>query len=129
MNHLMHYILIDRRVVECADLMQWAKWFEMSRKDGSFRVAGTEVGDYWVSTVFLGLNHNWALSGPPVLFETIVFSEKEDFGSDEQMARYCTYEEAERGHNRLVEMLRVLEADSIEITRSMLSIVRNAMKD
>ena len=36
------------------------------------RVAETHVGDYWISTVFLGLDHSFH-HGPPVLFETMIF--------------------------------------------------------
>jgi hypothetical protein len=129
MTSLMHYILIDRRVVECADLLQWAKWFELATKDGSRHIAKTDIGEHWISTVFLGLDHNFFHHGPPILFETMVFSQKGDFRSDETMQRYATYEEAERGHNRLVEMVRGLEAKSIEITHTVLAIVRIAMKE
>lgn len=126
---LMHYILVDRRVVECADLIQWAKWMELSRKDDSFRVGQTDIGEYWVSTVFLGLDHNYSNTGPPVLFETMVFSSKGEYNSDERMQRYCTYEEAERGHNRLVEILRLAEALSGELTSTTLNSIRLMLRD
>jgi hypothetical protein len=43
----------------------------------------TDLGDYFVSTVFLGLNHQRSLDGPPLWFETMVFGpehEKMIFG-------------------------------------------------
>lgn len=46
-----------------------------------------------VSTVFLGINHNY-LDGPPILFETMIFGG----ANNERMWRYATWEEAERGH-------------------------------
>lgn len=130
MNRLMHYVLIDHRVVECPDLMQWAKWFEMSRKDESFRVGETVIGELRISTVFLGLDHRFLSDGPPIVFETMVFQEtaeeREHCGEvfDDCMQRYCTYEEAERGHEAIVDSLRALESDAVEITRGMLNIVR-----
>lgn len=47
-----------------------------------------------VSTVFLGLDHRMFGEGPPILFETLVFGGP----NDGRMERYCTWEEAERGH-------------------------------
>jgi hypothetical protein len=46
-----------------------------------------------VSTVFLGINHNFG-DGPPILFETMIFDGK----SSDRQWRYATWEEAERGH-------------------------------
>lgn len=124
---IQHYVLIDRRVVECVDLLQWAKWMDLSRKDDSFRVAQDTIGDMWISTVFLGLDHRFAGSGSPVVFETMVFSLKGLFDSDERMQRYCTFEEAERGHNEIVEILRQYESASQEITRETLARVRERL--
>jgi hypothetical protein len=62
-------------------LRQWAQLFE----DESYkRVAEDHLDDgrVWVSTVWLGFNHNWG-SGPPLIFETMVFVRH----SEEQMAR------------------------------------------
>lgn len=122
-----YYVLIDKRVVVTTDLMQWARCMELSRGDNSFRVAETTVGDFWVSTVFLGLDHRFFGDGPPILFESMVFSEKGDHASDESMMRYCSFHEALEGHNVIVDSLRALHADSIEITNAMLSIVRGGL--
>lgn len=83
-----HYILggKDGRKVIPVDTVSWAKWYD--RKEGSMehrRVAKTTVRepnrllwwlglrpDYWISTVFLGLDHSWN-GGPPLIFETMVF--------------------------------------------------------
>ena len=37
-------------------------------------VARTEVGPYVVSTVWLGLDHSYRDEGPPLIFETMVFT-------------------------------------------------------
>ena len=55
-------------VVE-TDLMKWAQWFETGKRG----VASERIADSLVSTVFLGLDHNLSGSGPPVLWETMVF--------------------------------------------------------
>lgn len=97
-----HYILEGHEPVP-ADLMTWARWFENATNR---RVAETHVGDMRISTVFLGLDHNFA-GGPPLLFESLVF----DGTLDGEMERYTTWEEAEEGHTRLVNRVRAREGD------------------
>lgn len=54
---------------------------------------------YWVSTVWLGLDHRWG-KGQPLIFETMVFYQGE---SDLDMQRYSTEAEAIVGHKALVK--------------------------
>ncbi len=61
------------------------------------------VGDKRVSTVFLGLDHQYG-DGPPLLFETMVFPK--DSYSDLYCERYSTYDEAEAGHAKAVQGLK-----------------------
>lgn len=49
----------------------------------------------WVSTVWLGIDHNFARRGPPVIFETMVFA---GGMSDLDQKRYSTEAEARAGH-------------------------------
>lgn len=63
------------------------------------RVLSTVVGDKQVSTVWLGLNHNWG-DGPPEIFETMVFPK--DSLDEEFCERYATEAEAVAGHHRVV---------------------------
>jgi hypothetical protein len=92
-----YYILVGEQVVSCSDLMTWAKWFETHDR----QVRDTQRDDVRVSTVFLGLDHNHSLHGPPVLFETMVFIN----GSGGDMERYCTWDEAVEGHERMVAQI------------------------
>ena len=64
-----------------------------------------------ISTVFLGVNHNHWGQGDPLLFETMAFL-PDDWSGLEQR-RYFTWEEAEAGHQEMVEMIKKqkLEAD------------------
>ena len=94
----MHYILVDRVAVPVADFMEWAQRFET--QDEERIVAQVEIGDVFVSTVFLGLDHNFG-TGPPWLFETMVFGG--DF--DQYQYRYSTWAEAEAGHAVAVGMV------------------------
>jgi hypothetical protein len=93
------YKLDGHRVVACADLLEWAQWFETAER----HVAEDAVEGYRVSTVFLGLDHDWQGSGPPVVFESMIFSPD---GEAEAMDRYRTWEEAEAGHARMLQGLR-----------------------
>jgi hypothetical protein len=72
MNKPLHgrYILEGKVPVPCDDLLQWARWIEDSKQ----RIVAQEyVGDLWVSTVFMGLDHSFSDTAPPLLFETMVF--------------------------------------------------------
>jgi len=104
---LEHYILKSDGSIEIVSLMEWAKWFEES-KDRF--VKQDKVNGFFVSTVFLGLDHNFTDSGAPILFETMVFDEnrKNDYGShpDIYSERFRTKEEAILNHDKLVADLK-----------------------
>lgn len=55
----------------------------------------------FVSTVWLGLDHNFG-EGLPKIFESMIFSSKGNF-SDLDCCRYSTEEEAIFGHFRMVK--------------------------
>ena len=88
------YILNDAgEPVKCDGLMEWARWFESDFDKR--RVARTELpGGVTVSTVFLGIDHNWGSGGMPVLYETMIFGGRHD----ECQWRCSTREEALERH-------------------------------
>ena len=97
----MHYILEGKRVVECHDLVEWARRFGDSE---ARRVAEDHLSlNVYVSTVFLGLDHGFQ-DGPPLLFETMVFGGP----LDQAQWRYSTWEEAEAGHAEAVAMAKAV---------------------
>jgi hypothetical protein len=57
-----------------------------------------------VSTVFLGLDHSYR-EGPPVLWETMVFSREGNY-DDLHMERYTSKKDALEGHARAVAMFK-----------------------
>lgn len=89
-----HFILVDREVVEEPDLLTWATWIETADRQVKLSIQG----DVRVSTVFLGLDHNFSDHGPPLHFETMAFVGHDDVGQE----RYTTWAEAEEGHARWV---------------------------
>lgn len=98
-----HYILDDDGEPIAADLMTWAFWFNDYRR----RVVLQEhpAPDVFVSTVFLGLDHNWG-DGPPVLWETMIFGGPFTQFQD----RYTSRLEALRGHARAVALIELYGA-------------------
>lgn len=91
------YILDGHNPVP-TDLQGWARWYEKADRN----VARDTVGDdTLVSTVFLGLDHNWGM-GPPLLFETMIFG-----GPHDQYQERCsTWEQAEAMHAKALELVR-----------------------
>jgi hypothetical protein len=94
-----YWILKPDHSVEKTDMMTWARQFESTDR----QVDLTEIAPgIRVSTVFLGLDHNFSGHGPPLLFETMVF---DDYGGGE-MLRYATWNEAKAGHDKMVSELK-----------------------
>lgn len=94
------YILdANDQPVVCDDVLEWGRWFEGA--DDRRRVARTEFEGGYVSTVFLGLDHNFT-HGDPVLWETMIFGGPHD-GYQE---RYTSKADAEIGHQIAVELAK-----------------------
>lgn len=98
-------------------LEDWGRRFE-NVPNKIVRQEHTPNGRYWISTVWLGLDHSWG-DGPPLIFETMVFPQSVDkqydaledlvegepeYGRWSELAceRYSTEEEAIAGHEAMV---------------------------
>lgn len=92
--------ILEGKQPKQVELLEWASWFETAKR----HVADETIGKSRVSTVFLGVDHNYSEDGPPLIFETLVFGGD----LDEEMDRYSTWEEAEAGHKAMVERVRNL---------------------
>lgn len=97
------YWILDadgRTPVGTQSLQDWGIWF--ATRDHLRRVAWDFDNDLevTVSTTFLGLDHNYMPSGPPLLFETMIFGGPKDG----YLERYSTWDEAERGHQRAMDL-------------------------
>jgi hypothetical protein len=118
-----NFILDENGEVKAVELWEWAEWFENNQNR---TIAFTKLDDCDISTVFLGLNHNW-VSPPkqkhrvidedwevsqeshpdvpdwtPILFETMIFGGP----YNESQWRYRTKKAAEAHHAKLVEILK-----------------------
>lgn len=96
------YILDGHEPVPTDDVLVWGGWWEKADRF----VKQTDVSEgVTVSTVFLGLDHNWG-DGPPLLFETMIFGGPL---SDSEW-RYSTWAQAEKGHAKAVRAARKAQA-------------------
>lgn len=106
--------------IPCFDTLEWAKWYECS---DNRRVRKDHVEGYFISTVFLALDHAFA-GGDPILYETMVFPPKGDEMDDWcVMHRYSTKSEAIHGHESVVTWLMMEVAKAAEITREKIKLV------
>lgn len=107
------------------------EWASLLGMPGYKRVALTEVTsssdptvNYRVSTVWLGINHNWG-SGDPLIFETMVFADTPDperykgvsnpdpAWADMLCRRYTNELDAQLGHEETVILVAATVPDEV----------------
>ncbi len=101
----MTYYILEGHNPVSSDLLDWAQWMENNNRvvsQTNLKIDGKEV---LVSTVFLGLDHNFNDKGPPILFETMIFGSS----LDGEQERYATWSEAEEGHLQMLDRMESLE--------------------
>jgi hypothetical protein len=109
-NHF--FILVDKIAVP-SNMKGWSTWFEKAYGTNETMVAFTKTDIVEVSTVFLGINHNFKFDGSaPILFETMAFhkldtpkkllNDLEVEWDGEECMRCGTWEEAELQHKMMV---------------------------
>src|SRR5262249_17301779 len=77
-------------------------------------VATDDVGEYWISTVWLSSDHSFSRffsreeKQAPIIFETMIFCDDEKIENHftDYQERYCNVEEAELGHQKAVQMVK-----------------------
>lgn len=104
------YLDENKQVVRCrmSDLLERYQGRDPFGPWGMRRHVGSDIvrHTFWVSTVFLGLEHVWWGHGDrSAWFETMVFRGRGGSSTDLLMDRYETYDEALIGHQRAVTML------------------------
>ena len=102
-----YYLNDDKTYRECG-LMEWAEQFETMDR----HVAKDVINGHRVSTIWLGLDHNY-FGGKPLLFETMIFVD-EHGGNDIYVDRYSTWEEAQIGHLRAIEWIEKASGEKSE---------------
>lgn len=85
-------------------LEEWALNYDNMTEEAR-RVGFTQIAaDVSVSTVWLGIDHQFVPGGPPLIFETMIFGGP----LDSECWRYTTEEQAVAGH--LAAVQRAFEA-------------------
>lgn len=90
------YILNNDKTVEKVDFLKYIEWKQSNVNKN--KIKREWVGKLDVSTVFLNTMHCG-----DTLFETMVF---DDDMNEKECHRYKNYEEAVKGHNKIVERLK-----------------------
>lgn len=95
----MNYILDEEgNPLKVTNTIKWAQWFEEADR----RVKQTEIRNVKVSTIFLGLDHNFIGKGAPILWETMVFGFPDGHELDSKQERYTSRADAVKGHDAMV---------------------------
>lgn len=103
-----NYILDENgNPVPCKNIVEWGKWF--SRANRIVQQVRLPSGIF-VSTVFLGLDHNYG-EGKPLLWETMIFGGRRD----QYQERYSSKKEALDGHKRALELVSSEIAPNSEV--------------
>jgi hypothetical protein len=108
MSHL--YILDEAGdPVACDDVLTWGAWMEKADR----HVALTHIGDVYVSTVFLGIDHDMSYGAKqPILFETMIYANVPDDGINhgrewiDGCLRYGNRDHAQWGHEAVVRAVQ-----------------------
>lgn len=112
-----HYYILDEQdePKPTTDVLEWGAWMERASRLDLRRVAqdldeGDPGKEIRVSTVFLGLDHNFFGRGKPILWETLVFGGV----LDGEMDRYTSREAALAGHQAMCLRVRATIEKKIE---------------
>jgi hypothetical protein len=114
-----YYILdMQGEPIPALNMETWGRFFERPER----HILETRTKLFWVSTVFLGINHNWDPDGPPIIFESMAFlqpkprdiaavlGESPLIGDGELGERYSTRDHAIAGHIAMVAECLAMEA-------------------
>lgn len=96
-------------------MRDWHRLRAQNDEGKYIQVDTTTIGDLFVSTVWLGLDHGfrfWDENAPPLIFETMVFSHST--GESHDCRRWSTEAQALEGHRRMCEEVRLFQGLTCE---------------
>lgn len=99
-----YYILKHRQIIIIDAKNQFNKWYRCFYHR---KIRTKMVNGFFISTVFLAIAYNPNSKGPPLLFETMIFPEKE---SDYYITRCATHRQALHMHRAAVDYVKQLDA-------------------
>lgn len=103
------YILNDDHNLVPSDYQAWIKWFSTS-DDRHVEQSDISPG-VWVSTVFLGIDHQYSPEGPPLVFETMIFGGE----FDQCQVRSSSWEEARSEHFKACRIAGIKAVSNDEV--------------
>jgi hypothetical protein len=92
------YILDENNQPVKSNITDCGKWLQKNPERKA--VKQEHIGDVFISTVFLGLDHSFQ-SDIPMLWETMIFGGEHDQYQD----RYTSYEDALEGHQTALNLV------------------------
>lgn len=101
----MYYKLdINNNPIKCENIYEYLEWHDSLSREHPVctkTIEYTEIKEknIHISTIFLGLDHSFSKDNKPILWETMVFSNKTDI----DMERYSSHDAAIAGHQAFVE--------------------------
>lgn len=103
-KHLMFYILNEDKTYTPCTLNEWMEQFVKVKQR---IVRQTNYNEYFISTVWLGLDHQYSPdeNASPLVFETMIFH-RSNRGVDIYCDRYTTYQEALDGHEKALDWVK-----------------------
>src|SRR5258708_1038560 len=99
-----YYKLDENNIVQPSSLDEYKTFVHDKPPYAHKQGFKTSIDDWWVSTIFMGIDHNFYDTLRPIVFETMVFHKK-DIPLNYQV-RYTTYSESEEGHAKAVQWVR-----------------------
>ena len=93
----------NKNAIPCST-MEWGEQREEMRKNKTKHVADEVIDGKRVSTVWVGLDHQWCDDAAPLLYETMVFDNESPY--EIYCDRYSKWQEAEEGHNKAVQWVK-----------------------
>jgi len=90
-----YYYLNDDNTYEPCSIKEWSNQAHKFYSTGGKHVGDDFIDGHRISTVWLGVDHNYFSDSAPLLFETMVFDKDKNSIYCEL---YSTWDEAEEGH-------------------------------
>lgn len=105
-EHMLYIFDSEGNTMQCDWCMEcWGRWWHDNRCVAYETISSDPK--VIVSTVFLGIDHDFSLTGIPVLWETMILGGEHD-GYQE---RYTTRKDAMEGHERAVMFAKGVKVD------------------
>lgn len=99
-KHQMYYKLNPDKTFEPCSMKECNDQLMEMIDNNTKNIGLDNINGKYVSTVWLGIDHQYEYNRPPLLFETMVFGKTK---SELYCKRYQTYKEALEGHKKAIE--------------------------